>query len=107
MTTDELLLKLPKKIGRNPIKNKEGKTVMYVMDVCEYDSPSIGWLYLNHDGEDWCAYYGNGDLHVCMNPDDKEPPYNAAIFFGSTPNEVLQELYDWCVKNNFISNEEN
>lgn len=107
MTTDELLLKLPKRIGRNPIKDKEGKTVMYVTDAYDNVCPSIGWLYLHNDGKNWCAYYGSGDLHVCMNPDDKEPPYNTAIFFGSTPNEVLQELYNWCVDNNFISNERN
>lgn len=101
MTTDELLLKLLKIIGRNPIKNKEGKTVMYVGDVYKNDSPSISWLYLHNEGKDWCAYYDSGDLHVCMNP-DKEPPYNAAIFFGSTPNEALQKIYDWCVKNRFI-----
>lgn len=101
MTTDELLLKLPNRIGRNPIKDKEGKTIAYTTDVYENDSPSIGWLYLHNDGKDWCAYYGSSDLHVCMNP-DKEPPYNTAIFFGSTPNEVLQQLYEWCIHNDFI-----
>lgn len=99
MTTDELLSKLPKKIGRNPIKDKDGKTLAYVLD--DMATPSIGWLYLANDGKDWCAYYGDGNEYTCMNPND-EAPYNTAIFYGSSPNEVLQQLYEWCIHNNFI-----
>ena len=39
-----------------------------------------------------------------MNPDAEKPPYDNAFAFGSTPNEALQKLYEWCVKHDFIKN---
>ena len=42
--------------------------------------------------------YGNawGDKGLVVNT------YNKAVVFGSSPNEVLQKLYNWCVENKFI-----
>ena len=95
MTTDELLMKLPSHIGRNKFNG------FYLSD--NKKGGDIGWLYLHNDGKDWCASYGlEGDL-VCLNPDDEKPPYNNAIYYAKTPNEALQGLYDWCVKNGFIN----
>lgn len=98
MTTDELLKKLPSQIGRNPIYN-EGEIIGYATD--ENEGCDIGWLYLHSYGKHWCAYYGDGNECVTLNPLDV-PPYNNAIFYGYTPQEVLQGLYDWCVKNGFV-----
>lgn len=105
MTTDELLDKLPSHIGRNKILDKDGNLLGYSMD--KKEGSSIGWLYLHNDGKDWLASYGIKGEFVCLNPDSEEPPYNNAFAYGRTPNEALQGLYDWCVENNFISNEEN
>lgn len=101
MTTDELLQKLPSHIGRNIIFDSKGKIIAYTPD--NKDGGDIGWLYLHNDGEDWVASYGTAGEYVCLNPDASEPPYNNAVAYGNTPNEALQELYDWCVKNGFIN----
>lgn len=105
MTTDELLDKLPSHIGRNKIPDKDGNLLGYSMD--KKEGSSIGWLYLHNDGKDWLASYGIKGEFVCLNPDAEEPPYNNAFAYGRTPNEALQGLYDWCVENNFISNDRN
>lgn len=99
MTTDELLKKLPSLIGRNPIYDSKGKIVVYTGDNLPGD---IGWLYLHTDGRHWIASYGVGKDIVCLNPESENPPYNNAVVYGTTPNEALQKLYDWCVKNGFI-----
>ena len=93
MTTDELLTKLPSHIGNHSKKD------FYVIS---NKNDQIGWLYLHNDGKDWLASYGIEGEFVCMNPDAKEPPYNNAFAYGKTPNEALQGLYDWCIKNGFI-----
>lgn len=100
MRTDKLLQILPSHIGRNPILNSKGEVIAYIAD----DKPgsSIGWLYLNNDGKGWVASYGTEGDFLCLNPESKTPPYNNACAFGDTPNEALQNLYDWCVNNNFI-----
>ena len=100
MTTEELLSKLPSHIGRNRLKDENGDTTFYVSD--NKGGGDIGWLYLHNDGRDWLASYGIEGEFVCMNPDDEEPPYDNAFSFGSTPNEALQGLYDWCVVHGFI-----
>ena len=100
MTTDELLKKLPSHIGRNRLKDENGETIAYVSD--NKDGGDIGWLYLHNDGRDWRASYGIEGEFVCMNPDAEEPPYDNAFSFGSTPQEALQGLYDWCLDHNFI-----
>ena len=28
--------------------------------------------------------------------------YNNAVAYGKTPNQALQGLYNWCIKNKFI-----
>lgn len=61
----------------------------------------IGHLTLER-GKDWEASYSLGGKYVCMNPYDENPPYNNAVRYGSTPNEALQRLYDWCIENGFI-----
>lgn len=101
MTTDELLLKLPSHIGRNPLIC-DGERVGYATD--NKGGGDIGWLYLHNDGKDWLASYGIEGEFVCLNPDkgDDEPFYNNAFAYGRTPNEALQSLYDWCVTNGFI-----
>ena len=93
MTTDELLKKLPSHIGNH--SNGD----FYVIS---NKNDQIGWLYLHNDGKDWLASYGIEGEFVCMNPDAKEPPYNNAFAYGKTPNDALQGLYDWCIKNGFI-----
>lgn len=99
MTTDELLLKLPSHIGSKKLLDQNGKVLGYINDgKCN----TIGWLYLHNDGGDWLASYGIEGEFVCLNPDAGKPPYNNACFYGKTPNEALQGLYDWCVKNGFI-----
>ena len=100
MTTDELLNKLPSHIGRNPLIDKDGDIIGYASD--NKEGGDIGWLYLHNEGKDWLASYGTQGNFVCLNPDDEEPPYNNAFAYGDTPNEALQKLYDWCVKNKFI-----
>ena len=100
MTTDEVLAKLPSHIGRNRIRDDNGNTIAYATD--NKGGGDIGWLYLHNDGKDWLASYGIEGEFVCLNPDATEPPYNNAFSFGRTPNEALQGLYDWCVKNGFI-----
>ena len=102
MSTDELLLKLPSHIGRNKVLDKDGNVVAYKTD--DKEGGDIGWLYLHNDGKDWLASYGVEGEFVCLNPDksDDEPFYNNAFAYGKTPNEALQKLYDWCVKNEFI-----
>lgn len=100
MTTDELLEKLPSHIGRNPIYDSNDDIVAYVDD--DLPGEDIGWLYLHNDGKDWRASYGEGDNFVCLNPESENPPYNNAVVYGTTQNEALQKLYDWCVKNRFI-----
>lgn len=101
MTTDELLGKLPSHIGRNRIKDEDGNVIGYMSD--NKDGGDIGWLYLHNDGKDWLASYGIQGEFVCMNPDAKEPPYDNAFAYGSTPNEALEKLYEWCVKHDFIN----
>ena len=98
MTIDELLKKLPSQIGRNPIYN-EGEIIGYATD--ENEGCDIGWLYLHNDGKSWYAYYGDGNECVTLNPLD-DPPYNNALFYGDTPQEALQELYNWCIKDIFV-----
>ena len=100
MTTDELLTRLPSHIGRNLIRNDKGEVIAYASD--NKDGGDIGWLYLHNDGKDWLASYGEEGRFVCMNPNDEEPPYDNAFAYGSTPNEALQGLYDWCVEHGFI-----
>lgn len=92
MTTDELLEKLPSHIGNHHIGGG------YIV---EDPDDSVEWLYLHNDGKDWLASYGIRGEFVCLNPKEG-PPYNNAFAYGTTPNEALQRLYDWCVKNNFI-----
>lgn len=100
MTTDELLLKLPSHIGRNILYNDKHEVIGYASD--NKEGGDIGWLYLHNDGKDWLASYGVEGEFVCLNPDAEQPPYNNAFAYGSTPNEALQSLYDWCVTNGFI-----
>ena len=104
MTTSELLITLPSHIGRNPMYDQVGNIIGYTTD--NKDGGDIGWLYLHNDGRDWRASYGEPGKYVCMNPDDEDPPYNNAVVYGSTPHEALQKLYDWCVENGFIKNNE-
>lgn len=94
ITTEELLMKSPSHIGRNKFNG------FYISDG---ESIDIGWLYLHNDGKDWCAFYGDRDEIVCLNPDVENPPYNNAICYGTTPQEALQKLFDWCVENDFIN----
>ena len=94
-TTEELLAKLPSHIGRNKFHG------FYISD--NKRGGDIGWLYLHNNGKDWCASYGLEGNFVCLNPDAEKPPYNNAVCYGSTSNEALQGLYDWCVKNGFIN----
>lgn len=101
MTTDELLMKLPAFIGRNRVTIKETGSTFYLPD--NKGRGSLGFLYLNNDGKDWCASYGTDGNFVCLNPDAETPPYNNAVCYGNTPQEALQKLYDWCVENNFIT----
>lgn len=100
MTTDELLLKLPSHIGSKKLLDKNGEVLGYIND-SNYNS--IGWLYLHNDGKDWLASYGVEGEFVCLNPNAEKPPYNNACSYGSTPNEALQGLYDWCIENGFIN----
>ncbi|MBP5457675.1 MAG: hypothetical protein J6Y37_14380 [Paludibacteraceae bacterium] len=100
MQTDELLKLLPSHVGRNPIRDDDGKIVAYCSD--DRDGGDIGWLYLHNDGNGWVASYGVQGEYVCMNPDDDDPPYNNAVAYGDTPNEALRCLYDWCVENGFV-----
>ena len=93
MTTDELLLKLPAHIGNHKVGD------CYVISE---PTDSYEGLYLHNDGKDWLASYGVEGEFVCMNPTSPKPPYNNAFAYGKTPNEALQGLYDWCVKNGFI-----
>lgn len=93
MTTDELLAKLPPCIGNRCEHD------FYVLSEPEDD---IKWLYLHNDGKDWCASYGVQGQFFCMNPTAKEPPYDNAFAYGSTPNEALQGLYNWCLEHSFI-----
>ena len=93
MATDELLQKLPSYIGNH----KKGDC--YIL---EEKTDRIEGLYLHNDGKDWLASYGIIGKFVCMNPEAEKPPYNNAFAYGKTPNEALQGLYNWCVKNNFI-----
>ena len=95
MTTDELLQALPSHIGRNKVNG------FYISD--NKRGADVGWFYLHNDGKDWCASYGREGNFVCLNPDAEKPPYNNAVCYGKTPNEALQGLYDWCVKNGFIN----
>ena len=95
MTTDELLTKLPSHIGRTKFQG------FYISD--NKRGGDIGWLHLHNDGKDWCASYDLEGNFVCLNPDAENPPYNNAFCFAKTPNEALQGLYDWCVKNGFIN----
>lgn len=53
MTTDELLMKLPAFIGRNRVTIKETGSAFYLPD--KKGGGSLGFLYLNNDGKDWCA----------------------------------------------------
>lgn len=100
MTTDELLQKLPSHIGNHPIFDKDGNIDAYVMIEPDDD---IQWLYLHNDGKDWLASYGIEGEFLCMNPNnpDEKGFYNNAFAYGSTPNEALRGLYDWCKKNGF------
>ena len=87
-------------INKKPLFNENGDIIGYTSD----NKPGnyMGWLYLHNDGKDWCASYGVEGEFVCLNPEAEKPPYNNACAYGSTPNEALQELYDWCVKNGFV-----
>ena len=100
MTTDELLKKLPSHIGRNPLYDSNGNIVAYISD--DLPGGDIGWLYLHNDGRDWMASYGEEGNFVCLNPTAENPPYNNAVVYGTTPNEALQKLYNWCIENGFI-----
>ena len=100
MTTDELLKKLPSHIGNHPTYDEKGNIDGYLMDSPDSD---IQWLYLHNDGKNWLASYGIEGEFLCMNPESPEPPYNNAFAYGSTPNEALQKLYDWCIENGFIN----
>lgn len=93
MSTDELLLKLPNIIGNNRFNG------CYIL---ESPTDQIGNLCLVKDKRDWKAAYMDGEAYVCLNPNNKKPPYNNAVSYGNTPNEALQRLYDWCVKYEFI-----
>lgn len=97
MTTNELLFKLPRMIGNC------GKGCY----LKRYDHPEdqIGFLTLVNEGGNppWRASYDDDGQFVCMNPLNKEPPYNNAVAWGNTPNEALQGLYDWCINNGFIT----
>lgn len=95
MTTDELLIKLPRIIGNHRIGDHG-----YVISE---DGDQIGNLQLLNDGKDWLASYGPEGEFVCMNPNNSEPPYDNAFAYGKTPNEALQKLYDWCIRHNFIN----
>lgn len=99
MTTDELLEKLPAAIGNN--RNYENGRIIGYSIKSSYDR--IGFLQLCNDGKHWVASYGEQGEYVCLNPTDKNPPYNNAFYIGDTPNEALQGLFDWCVENNFIT----
>ena len=95
MTTDELLKILPSAIGNH----KEGEFYILSKPTDQYEG-----LYLHNDGKDWLASYGVKGEFVCMNPEapDENGFYNNAFAYGKTPNEALQGLYNWCVKNGFI-----
>ena len=93
MSTDELLEKLPKKIG-----NHYENGCYLITD----EGDDIQYLNLHNDGKDWCASYGEEGEFLCMNPNATEPPYDNAFAYGSTPQEALQGLYDWCMNHGFI-----
>lgn len=96
MTTDDLLEKLPPYIGNHHI---EGAYVL------SDENDDIQWLYLHNDGKDWLASYGVEGEFLCMGQLENGL-YDNAFAYGRTPNEALQELYDWCVRHNFINEEE-
>lgn len=101
MTTDELLQKLPCKIGRNPVRSDDGEILFYIED--RKEGISTGWLTIHNEGFSWMVMYGNKiEGSVCLNPDSSNPPYNNAIVYGETYKETLQKMYDWLVENNFI-----
>lgn len=83
MTTNQLLLALPHKI----VYKKEWGFL------CLLSCSKYQWQ---------ACYICSGGTIFCANYDNEEPPYNKAIVFGSSPNEVLQKLYNWCVENNFL-----
>lgn len=93
MSTDELLQKLPNIIGNHRFNG------CYIL---ESQTDQIGHLCLIKDKRSWIAAYMDVEHYVCLNPEDEMPPYNNAVAYGDTPNEALQTLYDWCVKNGFI-----
>ena len=100
MTTDELLEKLPLFIGRTKIISSNGNFIGYTID--NKEGISIGELNLCNEGKLWIASYGTLGNYVCLNPDSNKPPYINAVCYGFTPNEALQNLYDWCIKYKFI-----
>lgn len=102
MTTDELLEKLPSHIGRNAVYDKNNVPIGYSYDTKQ--GLCVGWLHLCNEGGEWSAYYGNRGKFLCMNPDinQEKALYNNAIAYGKTPNQALQNLYNWCIKNKFI-----
>lgn len=93
MSTDELLKKLPCIIGNNRCNG------CYIL---ESKTDQIGNLCLTKDKNVWIAAYVDGETYVCLNPKDENLPYNNAFCCGDSPNEALQKMYDWCVKNGFI-----
>lgn len=103
MTTDELFKVLPSHIGRTKVLDPEtGERLGYRSD--DREGNDMGWFYLHNDGSrsaNWCASYGIRGEFVCLNPEGPAP-YNNACAYADTPEEALQGLYDWCVKNGYI-----
>lgn len=99
MMTDELFKALPSHIGNHPVYDADGNIDSYMMTD---ENDDIQWFYLHNDGKDWLASYGIEGEFLCMNPTAEEPPYNNAFAYGKTPQEAMQGLYEWCVKNGFI-----
>lgn len=96
MTTDELLAKLPPFIGNNRTDNG-----LYVI---ADPGDDMQWLYLHNDGKDWLASYGIEGEFLCMGQLENGL-YDNAFAYGKTPNEALQGLYNWCVKHDFIKDD--
>lgn len=99
MSTDKLLELLPSFIGNNPSRDINGNIIGYK---CEKPTDSIQHLQLIKEKNSlYTASYGRSGYYVCLNPDGPVP-YNNAVAYGSTPNEALMGLYNWCKENGFI-----
>lgn len=97
MNTDELLEKMPTYINYVNYKYLSEK-LLYHFCLTDISRMNV---------RQWQASYVFNNIPFNVDPDLIDQSDTIASFSGSTPNEAIKKLYDWCIRHNYIKEDNN